>query len=84
MLPYDSEQFPPIPRQDYGNIPIQQHGLHADGFEFMRLSKDIEGMISNYQRTLDGFLEGRDKAELARAACVSSSGLDVPIADIGF
>ena len=50
----------------------------------MRLSKDIEGLISNYQRTIDGFLEGRSKKELTKAQQVSSSGLDVPIADIGF
>ena len=83
-IPHDSPEFPPIPQQDYSNLPLQQLGLHASGFDYMRLSKDIEGMISNYQRTLDGFLEGRDKAELVKAMQVSSSGLDVPIQDIGF
>lgn len=58
VLPYDSPDFPPIPRQDYANIPIQQQGMHADGFEFMRLSHQMEGMISNYQRILDGYLKG--------------------------
>ena len=29
------------------------------GFEFMRLSKDIEGLISNYQRIIDGYLARR-------------------------
>ena len=82
--PHDSDAFPPIPRQDYSNLPLQQLGLHAGGFEYMRLSKDIEGMISNYQRTIDGFLEGRSNDELVKATQVSSSGLDVPIADIGF
>ena len=59
VLPYDSDEFPPIPRQDYSNIPRQQVGLHAGGFEFMRLSKDVEGLISNYQRLIDGYLDGR-------------------------
>ena len=39
LLPYDSQDFPQIPQQDYSNIPLQQNGLHADGFEFMRLSQ---------------------------------------------
>ncbi len=33
-----------IPRQDYSHIPIQQKGMHSDGFEHMRLSKDREGL----------------------------------------
>ena len=41
VLPYDSQEFPPIPRQDYSNIPIQQKGMHASGFEFMRLSQEM-------------------------------------------
>ena len=57
VLPYDSKDFPAIPQQDYSNIPEQQVGLHADGFKYMRLSKDIEGMISNYQRIIDGYLK---------------------------
>ncbi|WP_340589035.1 aromatic ring-hydroxylating dioxygenase subunit alpha [Erythrobacter alti] len=67
VLPYDSDQFPEIPRQDYGNIPIQQRGLHAEGFEFMRLAKDVEGMISNYNRIIDGYLKGAPKEKLAAA-----------------
>jgi len=30
MLPYDSPDCPPIPRQDCSNISEQQIGLHAD------------------------------------------------------
>ncbi len=82
--PHDNQDYPEIPKQDYSNLPLQQLGLHAEGFEYMRLSKDIEGMISNYQRTVDGFLEGRDKDALVKAMQISSSGLDVPIQDIGF
>ena len=39
VIPYDSPEFPPIPRQDYSNIPIQQIGLHQPGFEYMRLAR---------------------------------------------
>jgi len=48
--------FPADPAAgNYSNIPLQQKGLHAGGFEFMRLSKDKEGLISNYQRIIDGY-----------------------------
>ena len=67
MLPFDSDQFPEIPRQDYSNIPIQQQGLHAEGFEFMRLAKDVEGMISNYQRIIDGYIARAPGEKLAAA-----------------
>ena len=84
ILPYDSPDFPEIPRQDYYNLPLQQLGLHAGGFKFMRLSKDSEGMISNYQRLIDGYIAGLDPAVLAKAAGIVTSGFEGPIADIGF
>ena len=84
ILPYDSPDFPEIPRQDYYNLPLQQLGLHAGGFKFMRLSKDSEGMISNYQRLIDGYIAGLDPAVLAKAAGIVNSGFEGPIADIGF
>ena len=84
VLPYDSQDFPPIPRQDYSNIPLQQIGLHAQGFEFMRLSKSVEGMISNYQRIIDGYLAGVPAEKLAKAAHVLGGNFDGPIHDLGF
>ncbi|RYG94475.1 MAG: aromatic ring-hydroxylating dioxygenase subunit alpha, partial [Alphaproteobacteria bacterium] len=33
VLPFDSQEFPPIPQQDYQNIPEQQIGLHAPDFK---------------------------------------------------
>lgn len=83
-LPYNSPEFPPIPRQDYGNIPIQQKGLHATGFEFMRLSKDVEGMISNYQRIVDGYLKGVPQDKLAKAIHKLGGNFDGKIEDLGF
>ncbi len=47
-----------IPAQDFSNLPKQQKGLHAKGFEYMRLSDRIEGLISNFERVIDGFLAG--------------------------
>jgi phenylpropionate dioxygenase-like ring-hydroxylating dioxygenase large terminal subunit len=82
MLPYDSEQFPEIPMQDYSNLPRQQRGLHA--FQNMRLSHEQEGMISNYQRLVDGYLAGLDAETLRKGQTVVNSGYNAPILDIGF
>ncbi|MBW8755154.1 MAG: aromatic ring-hydroxylating dioxygenase subunit alpha [Sphingomonadales bacterium] len=84
MLPYDSSQFPPIPRQDYSNIPIQQVGLHAKGFEYMRLAKDVEGLVSNYQRVIDGYLAGVPQEALATATNLLGGNFDGKIKDLGF
>jgi phenylpropionate dioxygenase-like ring-hydroxylating dioxygenase large terminal subunit len=83
-LRHDDPGFPPVPQQDYSNLPRQQEGLHARGFEYMRLASSVEGMISNYQRVLDGFLEGRDKQTLVKGIEVACGGLDDPIKDVGF
>ena len=81
VLPYDSAEFPPIPRQDYSNIPRQQIGLHAGGFEFMRLSKTIEGLISNYHRIIDGYLQGVSPDKLVKASGTLGGNFDGPIFD---
>jgi carnitine monooxygenase subunit len=83
-LPYDSQEFPPIPQQDYANIPAQQKGLHAEGFEYMRLSKAKEGMISNYQRIIDGYLSGVAPEKLAKAIQLLGGNFDGPILELGF
>lgn len=83
-MAHDDPAFPEIPRQDYSNLPLQQLGLHAQSFEFMRLSPKVEGMISNYQRLIDGYLAGMEPERLAQAAKLACEGLDAPIADIGF
>ncbi|WP_439490997.1 aromatic ring-hydroxylating oxygenase subunit alpha [Blastomonas fulva] len=84
VLPYDSDLFPPIPRQDYSNIPIQQKGLHAKGFDFMRLSSTIEGLISNYNRIIDGHLEGKPADRLASATHTLGGNFDGRIHDYDF
>jgi hypothetical protein len=84
LLPYDSEDFPPIPQQDYSNIPRQQIGLHAEGFEYMRLGKKIEGLISNYNRIIDGHLAGVAPDKLAKATQELGGNFDGPIKDLGF
>ena len=83
VLPFDSQEFPPIPRQDYSNIPIQQKGMHAKGFDFMRLSKQVEGLVSNYQRLIDGYLAGVPMDKLAKANHELGGNFDGPIKDLG-
>jgi hypothetical protein len=77
----DDPSWPPIPKQDFSNLPKQQRGLH-NGMEFMRLSHEMEGVISNYQRVIDGFLRGCDKDKLVAAMQKASGPIDVPVADL--
>jgi hypothetical protein len=84
MLPYDSEKFPPIPRQDYSNIPLNQIGLHTKGFEYMRLSKDVEGLVSNFHRLLDGYLAGVPAEKLSAANQLLGGNFDGPIKQFDF
>jgi hypothetical protein len=77
-------RWPPIPAQDFSNLPRQQKGLHARGFEYMRLNEHLEGHISNLERTLDGFLAGLPYERLLPALrSVNNSPFDKPILDLG-
>ena len=78
-------RWPPIPTQDFSNLPRQQQGLHARGFEYMRLSRGLEGHISNFQRTIDGFLAGLPHDRLLPALrSVNVYPFEQPILDLGF
>jgi hypothetical protein len=80
----DDPRWPPIPAQDFSNLPRQQKGLHAKGFEYMRLSERAEGHISNFERTLDGFLAGLPYERLLPALqSVNVAPFDKPILDLG-
>jgi hypothetical protein len=50
----------------------------------MRLSNQMEGLISNYQRLIDGYLAGQGYDKLLPAAHKVSGSIDVPVADLGF
>ena len=81
----DDARWPPIPTQDFSNLPRQQKGLHAKGFAYMRLSERLEGGLSNFERTLDGFLAGLPYEKLLPALeAVNVNPLESPIADIDF
>lgn len=82
---HEDPRWPPIPTQDFSNIPRQQLGLHARGFEYLRLSAGLEGHISNFQRTIDGFLAGLPHEQLLPAIQqVNVYPFDRPITDLGF
>jgi len=80
----DDPRWPPIPAQDFSNLPRQQRGLHAKGFEYMRLSEKNEGHISNFHRTIDGFLAGLpDEKLLPTLRSINVNPLEMPIVDLG-
>jgi phenylpropionate dioxygenase-like ring-hydroxylating dioxygenase large terminal subunit len=79
----DDARWPPIPAQDFSNLPRQQKGLHARGFEYMRLSQQAEGHISNWHRLIDGYLAGLPYDKLLPAlGSVNSNPLEMPIVDL--
>jgi phenylpropionate dioxygenase-like ring-hydroxylating dioxygenase large terminal subunit len=81
----DDPRTPPIPTEDFSNLPKQQRGLHSKGFEYMRLSERAEGHISNLHRTIDGFLAGLSHEELLPALReVNVNPLERPVVDISF
>jgi hypothetical protein len=82
---HDDPRWPPIPTQDFSNLPRQQKGLHARGFEYMRLSERMEGHVSNFERTIDGYLAGLSYEQLIPALReVNVYPFDKPILDLGF
>jgi phenylpropionate dioxygenase-like ring-hydroxylating dioxygenase large terminal subunit len=82
---HDDPRWPPIPAQDFSNLPKQQRGLHARGFEYMRLSAQAEGHLANFERTLDGYLAGLPHERLLPALReVNVNPLERPVVDIDF
>jgi phenylpropionate dioxygenase-like ring-hydroxylating dioxygenase large terminal subunit len=82
FLAHDDPTWPDVVRQDFANLPRQQAGLRSAGFDFMRLSGEVEGLISNYHRVIDGFLAGQPHARLLPAIQQVSGGIDAPIKPI--
>jgi hypothetical protein len=81
---HDDPRWPPIPAQDFSNLPRQQQGLHARGFEYMRLAAGLEGHVSNFERLVDGYLAGHSSAALLPAlAAVNVYPFDRPVVDLG-
>lgn len=82
-MAHDDPRWPPIPQQDFANLPLQQRGLRTKGFEFMRLSNQVEGLIGNNHQLIDGYLAGLGYDELVPAHAKVSGRIDVPTVDLG-
>ena len=81
VLPYDSPDYPLIPRQDYSNLPKQQIGFRSGAIEHQRLSRVHEGAISNFERLIDGYLANLDQQALLHAMHIANGGSFLPISD---
>jgi phenylpropionate dioxygenase-like ring-hydroxylating dioxygenase large terminal subunit len=82
---FDDPRIPPIPTQDFSNLPRQQRGLHSRGFEYLRLSQGAEGGVANFERTVDGFVAGLPYQTLLPALrAINVNPLEKPILDLGF
>jgi len=80
----DDPRVPPIPAQDFSNLPRQQRGLHNRGFEYLRLSAGIEGGVSNFEQTVDGFLAGAGWDRLRPALeTINVNPLEMSAIDLG-
>lgn len=80
---HDDPRFPPIPRQDFSNLPRQQGGLHSIGLEYLRLSEQMEGHISNFHRVIDAYLAGRGHdATLPMLAMVNVNPLEMAVQEL--
>jgi phenylpropionate dioxygenase-like ring-hydroxylating dioxygenase large terminal subunit len=81
----DDPRWPPIPTQDFSNLPRQQKGLHSKSFDYMRFSERVEGGVANFERLVDGFLAARPYEQLLPAlAEVNLNPLERPVVDLGF
>jgi Rieske 2Fe-2S family protein len=78
-MAFDDPRWPAIPPQDFANVPLQQLGLHSKGFEYMRLSSEVEGLISHFEQMIDGYLAGLDYEQLLPALQKVSGPIDVPV-----
>ena len=80
---FDDPRWPPIPTQDFSNLPKQQQGLHGQGFDFMRFSELAEGHLCNLERVIDGFLAGLPYERLLPALQeVNVNPLERPLVDL--
>jgi phenylpropionate dioxygenase-like ring-hydroxylating dioxygenase large terminal subunit len=80
----DDPRIPSIPSQDFSNLPRQQRGLHAKGFEYLRLSNWVEGMVSNNHRLIDGYLAGLPDEKLLAAIQQVVGPIDADSRYLGF
>ena len=64
--------------------PLIHKLLRSGEIEYQRIATLHEGIISNFERLIDGYLAGLDSDLLVKAAHAVNGGSFGPIADIGF
>ena len=82
-MAHDDPDVPPVPTQDFANLPRQQQGIHAPSLTHLRLAEKQEGLISNFERLIDGFIYGWSEAEIRDGYGKASGAIDQPIAPMG-
>ena len=78
-MPHDDPRWPDVVRQDFANLPRQQLGVRSPGFQAMRLAREVEGTISHFQRTIDGFLARLSHEEILPTIQQTSGPIDAAI-----
>ena len=64
--------------------PVSKKACTPGDLTTCGLSGQIEGLISNFERVIDGFLAGLTYDALIPAIQKTNTTIDVPIADLGF
>ena len=82
-IAHDDPSIPRIPTQDFSNLPRQQQGVHAPHLDHIRLAKHQEGMISNFERLIDGFIYRWPDAAIIDGYSKVSGPIDQPIKEMG-
>lgn len=82
-LAHNDPAIPEVPAQDFSNLPRQQLGIHAPNLRHLRLAQHAEGMISNFERLVDGYLEGWSTEQLLDGLCKVNGSIDQPIKPMG-
>jgi len=82
-MAHDDPSIPEVPTQDFANIPLQQQGVHAPHLTHLRLARAQEGMVSAFERLIDGFIYRWPDAVIMDAYGKVSGAIDQPIVPLG-
>jgi hypothetical protein len=72
-----------VPTRDLAHLPRQQQGVHAPSLTHLRLEEKQEGLISNFEQLIDGFICGWSEAEISDGYGKAIGAIDQPIAPMG-
>jgi hypothetical protein len=75
VLPHDLKEFPELLQQDWANVPGEQRGIHAPGFEFMPRCRTSAGLIAENHRILDAMIAKTPLESIARATALLTQNI---------